>query len=100
VWVLGHAGESMIVTDPKGERYAHCAAWLRGYGYRVVLPDLPRRRPGGTGGTRWYLWTAKEYMEAYVKDNAGRAVMKALAEVEAVPGLILGAAGEVRGRAA
>ncbi|MHB1128268.1 MAG: VirD4-like conjugal transfer protein, CD1115 family [Bacillota bacterium] len=49
VWVLGHAGESMILTDPKGEIYAHTAGWLRQKGYRVVLLDLlhPAR------GNRW-----------------------------------------------
>lgn len=49
VWVLGQAGESMILTDPKGEIHAHTAGWLRQKGYRVVLLDLlhPAR------GNRW-----------------------------------------------
>ena len=41
--------ESVIVTDPKGELYAHTAAWLRNQGYRVVLLDL--RTP--SRGSRW-----------------------------------------------
>lgn len=67
VWVLGRAGESMILTDPKGELYAHTAGWLQSQGYRVVLLDLlaPAR------GNRWNpltavarAWTAGEGEEA------------------------------------
>jgi type IV secretion system protein VirD4 len=49
IWALGHAQDSMVVSDPKGELYQHAAAWLRGRGYDVVLVDLvePRR------GNRW-----------------------------------------------
>jgi len=49
VWALGQAKESMIITDPKGEIYAHTAGWLRQKGYEVVLLDLlhPAR------GNRW-----------------------------------------------
>lgn len=37
---LGIAGESLVLTDPKGELYAHTAAWLRDQGYAVVRFDL------------------------------------------------------------
>jgi len=49
VWALGQAGESMILTDPKGEIHAHTAEWLKQKGYEVVLLDLlhPAR------GNRW-----------------------------------------------
>ena len=49
IWTLGHAGDSMLVTDPKGELYQHTAAFLRGKGYEVRLVDLvePPR------GNRW-----------------------------------------------
>ena len=49
IWTLGHAGDSMIISDPKGELYQHSAAFLRGKGYDVRLVDLvePRR------GNRW-----------------------------------------------
>lgn len=49
VWALGHAGESMILTDPKGEIHSHTAGWLKEKGYEVVLLDLlhPAR------GNRW-----------------------------------------------
>ncbi len=49
VWCLGHRGESMVLTDPKGELYGHSAEWLRSRGYRVVLLDL--LKPGR--GNRW-----------------------------------------------
>lgn len=54
IWTLGHAGESMVLTDPKGELYAHTAAWLRQRGYNVVLLDLlhPAR------GNRWNPYAA------------------------------------------
>jgi type IV secretion system protein VirD4 len=47
--VLGLAGESMVLSDPKGELYAMTAAWLRSQGYEVVLLDLLRP----TRGSRW-----------------------------------------------
>jgi len=49
VWVLGHAKQSMVLTDPKGELHAHTAAWLRQQGYDVRLIDLLRP----TRGNRW-----------------------------------------------
>ncbi len=49
VWCLGHRGESMVLTDPKGELYQHSAAWLRSQGYEVVLIDLLRP----SRGNRW-----------------------------------------------
>jgi type IV secretion system protein VirD4 len=54
VWAVGQAKESMILTDPKGEIYAHTARWLQEKGYDVVLLDLlhPAR------GNRWNPLTA------------------------------------------
>ena len=49
VWTLGHARQSMVLTDPKGELHAHSATWLREQGYCVVLVDLLRP----TRGNRW-----------------------------------------------
>jgi type IV secretion system protein VirD4 len=50
IGVIGAAGkESMILTDPKGQLYAHSAAWLRSIGYGVVRFDL--REPAL--GNRW-----------------------------------------------
>ena len=49
VWCLGHRQESMILTDPKGELYAHSAEWLRSQGYEVAQIDLLRP----TRGNRW-----------------------------------------------
>ncbi|MBS3976632.1 MAG: type IV secretory system conjugative DNA transfer family protein [Syntrophomonadaceae bacterium] len=49
IWTLGHRGESMIITDPKGEIHSHTASWLRAKGYDVIQLDLlhPAR------GNRW-----------------------------------------------
>jgi len=49
VWAIGNAGESMIISDPKGEIYEHTFSWLKEKGYRVILFDLlePMR------GKRW-----------------------------------------------
>ncbi len=40
VKILGKAGESMIVTDPKGEIYEHNANLLRSRGYNVILVNF------------------------------------------------------------
>ncbi len=40
VKILGKAGESMIITDPKGEIYEHNANMLREKGYNVVIVNF------------------------------------------------------------
>lgn len=40
IWVLGNAGESMILSDPKGELYQYTSKWLKSKGYEVILIDL------------------------------------------------------------
>jgi len=49
IWELGKAGESMILTDPKGELYERSRDYLRSQGYSIILLDFrnPRR------GNRW-----------------------------------------------
>ncbi|CEP67123.1 Ti-type conjugative transfer system, TraG-like [Moorella glycerini] len=49
IWTLGLAGESMVITDPKGELYNVTSAYLQRRGYDVILIDLrdPYR------GNRW-----------------------------------------------
>lgn len=37
VKILGRRGESMIITDPKGEIYENNANMLREYGYKVII---------------------------------------------------------------
>lgn len=49
IWTLAEAGESMILTDPKGELYATTHKHLRKKGYKVTLIDF--RKPGK--GNRW-----------------------------------------------
>ncbi|MGB9661787.1 MAG: VirD4-like conjugal transfer protein, CD1115 family [Moorellaceae bacterium] len=49
IWVLAQAGESMIITDLKGELYQMASGYLKRKGYEVILIDL--RRP--LRGNRW-----------------------------------------------
>ena len=42
------AGESLVISDPKGELYDHSAEWLESRGYRVWRIDLIRPRPSAT----------------------------------------------------
>ncbi len=50
IGIIGDAGkESMVITDPKGELFAHAAEWLQSRGYDVVRLDF--RNP--TSGKRW-----------------------------------------------
>lgn len=51
IWRLAFAGESMILTDPKGELYKKTHRFLKLMGYNVVLLDF--RDPGR--GNRWNL---------------------------------------------
>lgn len=49
IWVLAQAGESMIISDPKGELYHTACGYLKCQGYEVILIDL--RQP--LRGNRW-----------------------------------------------
>jgi type IV secretion system protein VirD4 len=49
IWTNGKAGESMIITDPKGELYTRTQSYLREKGYEIVLLDF--RTP--TRGNHW-----------------------------------------------
>ncbi|AEM79760.1 VirD4-like conjugal transfer protein, CD1115 family [Thermoanaerobacter wiegelii] len=40
IWALAKAGESMIVSDPKGELYGYSSEYLKKLGYKVILIDL------------------------------------------------------------
>ncbi|SFE61307.1 type IV secretion system protein VirD4 [Thermoanaerobacter thermohydrosulfuricus] len=40
IWTLAKAGESMIVSDPKGELYGYSSEYLKRLGYKVILIDL------------------------------------------------------------
>lgn len=40
IWTLARAGESMIITDPKGELFNFSSRYLKGLGYKVILIDL------------------------------------------------------------
>ncbi|WP_259384224.1 VirD4-like conjugal transfer protein, CD1115 family, partial [Bacillus thuringiensis] len=43
IWTLAKAGESMILTDPKGELYAATKKFLEEQGYEVIMLDF--RKP-------------------------------------------------------
>lgn len=44
--ILGRAGESMIVTDPKGELYEACGALLKEKGYKIILINFRDPKEG------------------------------------------------------
>ena len=44
--ILGRHGESMIVTDPKGELYENCGALLKEKGYKIILLNFRDPREG------------------------------------------------------
>ncbi|WP_274655572.1 VirD4-like conjugal transfer protein, CD1115 family [Paenibacillus humicola] len=49
IWQMAHAGESMVLSDVKGELYDLSASYLNKMGYNVVYLDF--RKPGR--GNRW-----------------------------------------------
>src|SRR5690606_12736692 len=49
IWTLAKAGDSMIITDPKGELYEYSAQYLKKQGYDVVMVIF--REP--MVGNRW-----------------------------------------------
>ncbi|MCX7884643.1 MAG: type IV secretory system conjugative DNA transfer family protein [Caloramator sp.] len=51
IWEIGKTGESMVITDPKGELFEKTSAYLKECGYKVILLDFrePKR------GNRWNL---------------------------------------------
>ncbi|MGE7828546.1 VirD4-like conjugal transfer protein, CD1115 family [Paenibacillus sp. NPDC093718] len=51
IYMLAHAGESMIVTDPKGELYDRSATFLEEQGYKVTFLDF--RKPGHGNRTNY-----------------------------------------------
>lgn len=46
IWTLAHAGESMVLSDPKGELYGRTGDYLRKRGYNVVLLDFRNPKRG------------------------------------------------------
>lgn len=49
IWTLAKAGDSIIITDPKGELYEYSAQYLKKQGYDVVMVNF--REP--MVGNRW-----------------------------------------------
>jgi len=61
IWTLARAGESMIVSDPKGELYGYSSEYLKKLGYKVILIDL--RNP--YRGNQWNpVLEVASYLEA------------------------------------
>jgi len=40
IWTLAHAGESMVMADPKGELYKTTSKYLQSKGYNVIVLNL------------------------------------------------------------
>lgn len=38
--ILSKKGESMVITDPKGEIYAYCGEYLKNQGYHIIILDF------------------------------------------------------------
>lgn len=72
VWAIGKTGESMILTDPKGELYERCSGYLGKKGYEVILLDFrnPQR------GNRWNV--IAPVVQAFGKNREDKAVETAL----------------------
>ncbi len=47
--LLAKKGESMVITDPKGEIYKYCASYLKDRGYKIIVLNF--REP--TRGNSW-----------------------------------------------
>lgn len=71
IWQLAHAGESMILTDPKGELYERTSFFLRREGYNVVCLDF--REPGW--GNHWN--PMQPVIEAIKKNDLSKATKHA-----------------------
>ena len=46
IWMLAHAGESLLITDPKGELYQRSSKFLRKMGYRIKVLDFRKAEWG------------------------------------------------------
>lgn len=65
--ILGRAGESMIVTDPKGELYESCGSLLKEKGYKIILINFRDPKEGAA-------WNPFSYpYRIYKEGNADKA---------------------------
>ena len=74
VKILGKAGESMIVTDPKGEIYEHNANLLREKGYNVILVNFRDPEQGSA-------WNPLSLPYRYYKDGKEDKAMELLEDL-------------------
>lgn len=74
VKILGKGGESMIITDPKGEIYEHNANLLRERGYKVVLVNFRDPEMGSA-------WNPLSLPYRYYKDGKEDKAMELLEDL-------------------
>lgn len=74
VKILGKAGESMVITDPKGEIYEHNANLLRERGYNVVLVNFRDPEQGAA-------WNPLSLPYRYWKDGKDDKAMELLEDL-------------------
>jgi type IV secretion system protein VirD4 len=74
VKILGKSGESMIVTDPKGEIYEHNANLLREKGYKVILVNFRDPENGSA-------WNPLSLPYRYYKDGKEDKAMELLEDL-------------------
>lgn len=61
IYLTGKSGESMVITDPKGEMYQTTSGYLENEGYKIIKIDL--RDPGKQGNTWNPMRTVVEALE-------------------------------------
>lgn len=74
VKILGKSGESMIVTDPKGEIYEHNANLLRDKGYKVIIVNFRDPENGSA-------WNPLTLPYRYYKDGKEDKAMELLEDL-------------------
>lgn len=74
VKILGKGGESMVITDPKGEIYEHNANLLRERGYNVVLVNFRDPEMGSA-------WNPLSLPYRYYKDGKEDKAMELLEDL-------------------
>ncbi len=74
VKILGKSGESMIVTDPKGEIYEHNANLLRDKGYKVIIVNFRDPEYGSA-------WNPLSLPYRYYKDGKEDKAMELLEDL-------------------
>ena len=64
--LLGHAGESMIINDAKGELYNRLAAELQELGYNIVVINLRDPSKGNCWNPLFLPYQRGQYQQYYL----------------------------------